>query len=69
MSRNTAILANKRILWNTALMTLAKVQYGFDAAVIESFQAMEGFLKIFGYALPPPRHGYEIVTTTQHLIM
>ncbi|CAK7203834.1 hypothetical protein SEUCBS139899_006583 [Sporothrix eucalyptigena] len=66
--RNTPLLANQRILWITALMALANVQYGFDAAVIASFQAMEGFLEIFGYPLPAPKKGYEIATTTQQLI-
>lgn len=49
-------------------MALANTQYGLDASVIASFQAMHGFLEIFGYPLPPPKTGYEISTTTQQLI-
>lgn len=49
-------------------MSLANIQYGFDAAVIASFQAMTGFLEIFGYPEAPPRTGWAITTTTQQLI-
>lgn len=66
--RETPLWANRRVLLITGLMALANTQYGFDAAVIASFQAMRGFLEIFGYPLAPPRSGYEIDTKTQQLI-
>lgn len=64
----TPISANKRVMLITCLIALANAQYGFDAAVIASFQAMRGFLENFGYPEPSPRSGWGISTTTQQLI-
>ncbi len=67
-TRLTPIRANKRVMIITCLMALANAQYGFDAAVVASFQAMTGFLEIFGFPEKAPQTGWGIDTTTQQLI-
>ena len=53
-------------------MSLANCQYGFDAAVISGFQAMVGFLMVFGYRDETtdgsPLTGWNIATQPQQLI-
>ncbi|EXJ72929.1 uncharacterized protein A1O5_04078 [Cladophialophora psammophila CBS 110553] len=47
--RNTSLLANWRILAVTLYMGISLFEYGFDKGAIAGFQAMPGFLQIFGY--------------------
>ena len=51
-------------------MALANCQYGYDTASISSFQAMKGFLQVFGYEDPSltTHGGWGIDTKTQQLI-
>ncbi|KAM7203025.1 General substrate transporter [Rhypophila sp. PSN 637] len=50
--RNTHLLANYKCILICAAMALASCQYGFDSAAIAGFQAMPGFLRVFGYYDP-----------------
>jgi len=49
-------------------MALANCQYGFDTASIGGFQAMVGFLEVFGYPDPERPTGWNIGTRSQQLI-
>ncbi|KIX10426.1 uncharacterized protein Z518_01508 [Rhinocladiella mackenziei CBS 650.93] len=58
--------------WKCVLICLAiamaNCQYGFDTATIAGFQAMVGFLEIFGYRDPTRELGWNIKTKPQQLI-
>ncbi|RFU31066.1 hypothetical protein B7463_g5294, partial [Scytalidium lignicola] len=47
---------------------MANCQYGFDTAAVAGFQAMTGFLQVFGYKDPTRPSGYNIHTKPQQLI-
>lgn len=47
---------------------MANCQYGFDTAAVAGFQAMVGFLQVFGYKDPQLPAGYNIATKPQQLI-
>jgi hypothetical protein len=49
-------------------MSLANLQYGYDTATIAAFQAMRGFLQVFGYRDPTLPSGWGIEPTHQQLI-
>lgn len=42
------------------VVSTANMQYGFDAAVVGGFQAMPGFLKVWGFVDKKQRIGYGI---------
>ncbi|PGG97440.1 hypothetical protein AJ79_09201 [Helicocarpus griseus UAMH5409] len=50
--RNNSLRANWRIFAVTLYMGISLFQYGFDKGAIAGFQAMPGFLQIFGYQTP-----------------
>ncbi|KAI0839424.1 general substrate transporter [Hypoxylon sp. FL0890] len=66
--RNNGIKEN----WKCALiclgMAFATTQYGFDVAIIGTFQTMPGFLMTFGYPDPALKGGWGIATKDQQLI-
>jgi sugar porter (SP) family MFS transporter len=66
--RNTPILANWRVLIICCVISMANAQYGFDTAAVAGFQAMVGFLKVFGYKDPKVHSGWNINTKPQQLI-
>ncbi|OAA61662.1 General substrate transporter [Niveomyces insectorum RCEF 264] len=66
--RNTLLAANWRCLLICLFVSLANCQYGFDTNALAGFQAMAGFLRIFGYADPKSASGYNIHTKPQQLI-
>lgn len=66
--RNTPILANWRVLLICCVVSMANAQYGFDTAAVAGFQAMVGFLKVFGYKDPKVHSGWNINTKPQQLI-
>jgi len=47
---------------------MANAQYGFDTAAVAGFQAMVGFLKVFGYKDAKVHSGWNINTKPQQLI-
>lgn len=47
--RNTSLLANWRIITFTLYIGMGLFEYGYDKGAIAGFQAMTGFLKVFGY--------------------
>ncbi|OAP55200.1 hypothetical protein AYL99_10900 [Fonsecaea erecta] len=47
---------------------MANCQYGFDTAAVAGFQAMIGFLEVFGYKDPKVKSGWNINTKPQQLI-
>lgn len=49
-------------------MSLANCQYGYDTATVAGFQAMTGFLKVYGYEDPKSKIGWNIETVPQQLI-
>ncbi|CAG8977519.1 hypothetical protein HYALB_00008698 [Hymenoscyphus albidus] len=49
-------------------MSLANFQTGYDGAAIGGFQAMVGFLKVYGFRDPKTRNGWNIATSTQQLM-
>jgi len=50
--RDDSVKAHFRFLWVTVLVGCALLEYGFDKGIVGSFQAMVGFLKVFGYQDP-----------------
>lgn len=67
-SRDTPFRTNLKCFVICFLMSLANVQYGYDTAVIAAFQAMRGFLRVFGYRDPALPSGWGIEPTHQQLI-
>jgi SP family sugar:H+ symporter-like MFS transporter len=47
--RDTSLKANWRVFAITLYMGIALFEYGFDKGAIAGFQAMPGFLQVFGY--------------------
>lgn len=47
--RDTSLKANWRIFAITLFLGTSLFEYGFDKGAIAGFQAMPGFLRIFGY--------------------
>ncbi|KAL2861196.1 general substrate transporter [Aspergillus lucknowensis] len=47
--RDTSLKANWRVFAVTLYMGVALFEYGFDKGAIAGFQAMPGFLQVFGY--------------------
>ncbi|KAI1333212.1 general substrate transporter [Xylariaceae sp. FL0255] len=64
----TSLWANRKCLLICAIVAIANLQYGLDSAAVGSFQAMPGFLKVFGYPDPDAEGGYGINGTFQSLI-
>lgn len=56
--RDDSLKAHFRFLWLTILASCALIEYGFDQGIIGSFQAMVGFLKVFGYEDPRVPSGW-----------
>lgn len=50
--RDESYKAHLRFLWVTGLVGCGLLEYGFDQGIIGSFQAMKGFLMVFGYEDP-----------------
>ncbi|KAH8880557.1 MFS transporter [Thozetella sp. PMI_491] len=68
IARRTHVKDNLKCLVICLCMALSNCQYGYDAGVVASFQAMTGFLKVFGYADKTLPGGWGIDTTSQQLI-
>ncbi|KAK7186454.1 hypothetical protein DPSP01_002115 [Paraphaeosphaeria sporulosa] len=66
--RDTGIARNWKCILICLAMSLANFQYGYDTATIGGFQAMAGFLAIYGYNDPKAKIGWNITTTVQQLI-
>ncbi|CAK7216697.1 hypothetical protein SCUCBS95973_002894 [Sporothrix curviconia] len=64
----TSLWDNKKFLVVSAIVNIANLDYGIDTGMINGFQAMPGFLEVFGYADPALAGGYGISTTVQQLI-
>ncbi|KAK3900400.1 FAD-linked oxidase-like protein [Staphylotrichum tortipilum] len=65
--RDESIRAHDRFLWLTLLASAAVIEYGLDHA-LGAFQAMVGFLKIFGYEDPRVPAGWNIAAGPQQII-
>jgi len=63
--RDTPFRANFHCFLICFLMSLANAQYGYDTATIAAFQAMRGFLRVFGYQDRTLPSGWGIDTTNQ----
>lgn len=66
--RFTPVWANWKCILICFFVSLANCQYGFDTNAVAGFQAMVGFLKIFGVPDPESPTGWGIQTTPQQLI-
>ncbi|EGZ67571.1 general substrate transporter [Neurospora tetrasperma FGSC 2509] len=64
----TSLWTNSKCLLICALVSLASMQYGLDSACLAAFQAMPGFLKVFGYPDPSAPGGFGIGHTFQQLL-
>jgi len=59
------LLQEKRIILICFFIALGQFQYGYDSAAIAGFQAMPGFLSIFGYFDVGP--GFSLCSATPDL--
>ncbi|KAF2206063.1 putative transporter [Delitschia confertaspora ATCC 74209] len=66
--KNSSLWANRKCLIICCIVSSANMQYGFDTATVGAFQAMPGFLKVFGYKTEASPLGYGIDSTVQQLI-
>ncbi|KAK0720972.1 MFS transporter [Lasiosphaeris hirsuta] len=67
-TRDTPFRRNMRCMLICTMMSLANAQYGYDTATIAAFQAMVGFLEVFGYRDATLKAGWGIDPTAQQLI-
>ena len=67
-ARDTPFGQNLHCFMICFIMSLANAQYGYDTATIAAFQAMRGFLEVFGYRDPSLPAGWGINPTDQQLI-
>lgn len=58
--RKTGLLANWRVICITFYLGMSLFEYGYDKGAIAGFQAMPGFLKVFGYQMPDGTWGIEV---------
>ncbi|KIW56339.1 hypothetical protein PV05_05005 [Exophiala xenobiotica] len=66
--RVTPVKDNWKCVLICLAVSLANCQYGYDTASVGGFQAMIGFLEIFGYRNPKSEIGWSISTQTQQLM-
>ncbi|KAB5542484.1 general substrate transporter [Coniochaeta sp. 2T2.1] len=66
--RDESIRAHFRFLWVTVLVGCSLLEYGFDQGIIGSFQAMPGFLMVYGYEDPRVPSGWNIAAGPQQII-
>ncbi|PKS13154.1 hypothetical protein jhhlp_000496 [Lomentospora prolificans] len=66
--RATPISDNWKCIFICLAMAMANCQYGYDTATISGFQAMVGFLQVYGYKDEESRIGWNIATVPQQLI-
>ncbi|KAJ5371958.1 hypothetical protein N7517_003964 [Penicillium concentricum] len=62
------LLAHKRFLWVSVFVGFSMLEYGFDNGEINGFQAMTGFLQVFGYKDPSVHSGWNIAAGPQQII-
>ncbi|KAJ5814940.1 hypothetical protein N7474_006717 [Penicillium riverlandense] len=65
---NFPVLAHRRFLWVSFFVGFSMLEYGFDSGEISAFQAMLGFLQVFGYKDPKVPTGWNIESTPQQII-
>jgi len=65
--RFTSVRSNWKCVLICLGIALSNCQYGLDAAIIGGFQAMPGFLRVFGY-YDEKIHAWNIDTQPQQLI-
>ncbi|RSL97565.1 hypothetical protein CDV31_012978 [Fusarium ambrosium] len=59
---------NKRCIFICFMVSIASLQYGLDLSVINSAQAVKGFLQVFGHVNPKAPNGYGISPSFQQAI-
>ncbi|KAL5498337.1 hypothetical protein ACEPAH_2479 [Sanghuangporus vaninii] len=65
-SRKTSLRENIKCLIICLVVAVSNFQYGFDTGILNGFQAMQGFLRVFGVETPSGK--YIIQTRFQQLI-
>jgi hypothetical protein len=56
----TSLWRNRKCLAICCIVAISNTQYGLDTSAVGAFQAMPGFLKVFGYEDPNQPGGYGI---------
>ncbi|KEF51598.1 uncharacterized protein A1O9_12233 [Exophiala aquamarina CBS 119918] len=64
----SSLWRNRKCLTVCTIVAIANLQYGYDTSAIGSFQAMPGFLRVFGHPDKKSKNGYAIDSTFQQLI-
>ena len=67
-ARCTTLYQNRKATFICFMCTLALFQYNFDVQLVNTFQAMPGFLAVFGFPSKTAPNGYGIDPTFQSLI-
>lgn len=67
-ARETPFASNWKCIAICIAMSMANCQYGYDTATVAGFQAMIGFLKVYGFEDPSSPRGWNIETVPQQLI-
>ncbi|KAI1878492.1 hypothetical protein JX265_000424 [Neoarthrinium moseri] len=67
-TQDDTIRAHWRCFMACGIMVLSPFQYGIDFGLIGGFQAMPGFLEVYGYRTNTTKIGWNISTTRQQLI-
>ncbi|KAI8623495.1 general substrate transporter [Xylariaceae sp. FL1651] len=68
LNADDGFLAQWKSLVACSIVAMSAFQFGLDSTLIGGFQAMPGFLKVFGYEDPTSPIGYNITTVRQQLI-
>lgn len=64
----TSLWENRKSLWICSVVATSAFLYGLDFSIIGGFQAMVGFLEVFGVPDPASPTGYNLTVLVQQLI-
>jgi len=64
----TSLWENRKSVFICCLIATASFQYGLDFSIIGGFQAMVGFLEVFGVQDPTSPSGWNLSVLVQQLI-
>ena len=64
----TSLWENRKSVFICSLVATASFQYGLDFSLIGGFQAMTGFLEVYGVADPTSPLGWNLTVIVQQLI-
>lgn len=64
----TTLWENRKSILICSIVAMSSFQYGLDFSLIGGFQAMPGFLEVFGVADPASPTGFNLTVLVQQLI-